>query len=145
MFRFFKAAILCGLVLSLTGGMGMAQSNANFLRLTINDQPLNVSWEDNRSVTALTEMAASGSIELNAKRYGGFEQSANLPKSLPNQDTYQTAQPGDIFLYQSRTFVVFYDNNAWSYTKLGHIEGMSQAELRKLLDQPQVTIMIEQH
>jgi len=36
-------------------------------------------------------------------------------------------------LYSSSNIVVFFGNNSWAYTKLGHIEGKSADELRALL------------
>ena len=41
--------------------------------------------------------------------------------------------PGDIVLYSGNRLVVFFGSNSWSYTMLGHIEGMTQNELSELL------------
>ena len=54
-----------------------------------------------------------------------------------------TTEAGDIVLYSGNQIVVFYGSNSWSYTKLGHIDGMSQAELEKLLGNGDVTISIK--
>ena len=45
-----------------------------------------------------------------------------------------TTQPGDIVLYSGNQLVIFFGSNSWSYTRLGHIEGLSTNELTTLLD-----------
>lgn len=101
--------------------------------LKINGEEVNVTWEDNDSVRALAELAAGSGLTAETSIYGGFEQVGGLGTALPSSDTQQTAQPGDIMLYSSSNIVVFFGNNSWAYTKLGHIEGKSADELRALL------------
>ena len=101
--------------------------------LKINGEELNVSWEDNDSVRALAELAGGSGLTVETSIYGGFEQVGGLGTTLPSSDTQQTAQPGDIMLYTGSNIVVFFGNNSWAYTKLGHIEGKSADELRALL------------
>ena len=50
-----------------------------------------------------------------------------------------TTQPGDIVLYSGNQLVIFFGSNSWSYTRLGHIDGLSTDELTALLDQDTVT------
>lgn len=64
--------------------------------------------------------------------YGNFEKTGKLGFDLPTNDQELTAKSGDIMLYQGDQISIFYDENTWSYTKLGHIE-MNEAELRALL------------
>ena len=54
-----------------------------------------------------------------------------------------TAQPGDIVLYSGNQLVVFFGSNSWSYTKLGHISGLSADELAALLDKDIAVIEIK--
>ena len=54
----------------------------------------------------------------------------------------QTAESGDIMLYSGNQLVVFYGNNSWAYTKLGKIQGMTEAEITELLSNGDVTITI---
>lgn len=65
--------------------------------------------------------------------YGGFEQVGGLGTTLPSNDVNTTTDPGDIVLYSSSNIVVFFGSNSWAYTRLGHIEGKSDGELRDLL------------
>lgn len=101
--------------------------------LKINGVEVDVTWEDNDSVRALAELAGGSGLTVETSKYGGFEQVGGLGTTLPSSDTQQTAQPGDIMLYSSSNIVVFFGNNSWAYTKLGHIEGKSAGELEDLL------------
>ena len=65
--------------------------------------------------------------------YGGFEQVGAIGPDLPSNDINITTEPGDIMLYTGSNMVVFYGNNSWSYTRLGHIENKSEDELKELL------------
>ena len=49
---------------------------------------------------------------------------------------------GDIVLYNSNQICLYYDNNSWSFTKLGHIN-LIKSELRELLaEEDAVTITL---
>ena len=54
-----------------------------------------------------------------------------------------TTQPGDIVLYSGNQLVIFFGSNSWSYTRLGHIEGLSTNELTTLLDKDIAVIEIK--
>ena len=54
-----------------------------------------------------------------------------------------TTQPGDIVLYSGNQLVVFFGSNSWSYTKLGHINGLSADEFAALLDKEQAVIELQ--
>ena len=53
--------------------------------------------------------------------------------SLPTSNEQVNAQPGDIVLYNGSNICMFYGTNSWSYTRLGHIDGLSESELRTFL------------
>ena len=71
--------------------------------------------------------------------YGGFEQVGPIGTTLPSNDINIRTNPGDIVLYTGSNIVVFYGNNSWDYTMLGHIEGKSEDELEELLSGNNVT------
>ena len=110
------------------------------LVLKIDNTIVDVFWADNESVTALKKLAKDG-LTINLEMYGGNEQFGSLGATLPSNDTNQTANSGDIMLYQSDKIVLFYGSNNWSYTKLGHIN-LSKSELTDLLGDEDVTITI---
>lgn len=110
------------------------------LNMQIDGQSVNVSWEKNAAVDALFDMAKSKAITVHTSQYGGFEQVGSFPKFIPASDRYLTSRPGDIFLYQGRQLVVFFGENSWSYTKLGHIENLNTTQLKHLLDKSNTTM-----
>lgn len=109
--------------------------------LKINDQKIDVNWEDNESVAALEQLVLSKPLTVSMSMYGGWEQVGSIGRSLPRNDVQTTAVPGDIMLYSGNQIVLFYGNNSWAYTKLGSMQA-SQDELRELLDNGDVTVEI---
>ena len=112
------------------------------MTLKINDEAVNVSWEDNGSVRALADLAAKGPITIDTSLYGGFEQVGGIGTTLPSNDIDITTAPGDIVLYSGSNIVVFFGSNSWAYTRLGHIEGKSRDELRDMLGGNNVVLTI---
>ncbi|MBO4909121.1 MAG: hypothetical protein J5476_07550 [Lachnospiraceae bacterium] len=110
--------------------------------LRINDQIIQVEWEDNESVESLKEMASDAAITIEMSMYGGFEQVGPIGSTLPSDDEQTTTSPGDIVLYSGDQIVVFYGSNTWSYTRLGKIQNMSEEELSSLLGSSDVIITI---
>jgi hypothetical protein len=62
--------------------------------------------------------------------------------TLPSEDAQVQAAPGDIVLYQGDQISVFYGQNSWAYTRLGHITNLSAQELEALLGSNDQTITI---
>ena len=108
------------------------------MKLEIDENVLDVSWNNNASVTALNEIKP---ITINMHLYGGFEQVGSIGRSIVSDDKEITTKPGDIVLYSSDQIVVFFGTNTWSYTKLGHIN-LSESELNPLLNKSNVTLKI---
>lgn len=111
--------------------------------MRIGDTTLTVEWEDNESVAALREFVSEkGGIAIQMSMYGGFEQVGSLGTSLPRSDEQTTTQAGDIVLYSGNQIVVFYGSNSWAYTRLGRITGKTAEQMKELLGDGDVTIMI---
>ena len=108
------------------------------MKLEIDENVLDVSWNNNASVTALNEIKP---LTINMHLYGGFEQVGSIGRSIVSDDKEITTKPGDIVLYSSDQIVVFFGTNTWSYTKLGHIN-LSDSELNTLLNKSNVTLKI---
>ena len=113
------------------------------LVLSVNGNELDVLWENNETVKELLSYTQTESIVVNATRYGGFEQVGSLPQGFSRSDVQLTTEPGDIVLYSGDQLVLFFGSNSWSYTKLGHIEGLSQDELSELLGGSSAVIEIQ--
>ena len=109
--------------------------------LKVDGRALQVEWEDNASVKALSKLA-KGTLEISAERYGGFEQVGEIGSSLPRSDKNMTSSPGDVFLYAGDKIVVFFGSNTYSYTKLGSIVGLGQDELKGILDKSGVVFTL---
>ena len=112
------------------------------LLLTIDGTAVDVQWENNAAVAELYALAQNA-ITVNTSAYGGFEQVGSLPQSFSRNDVQTTTQPGDIVLYSGNQLIVFFGSNSWSYTKLGHISGLSADELTVLLDKEQTVIELQ--
>lgn len=111
--------------------------------MKIGDEAVAVEWEDNESVSALTELLREQSLSIQMSMYGDFEQVGSFGKSLPREDEQTTTQAGDIVLYSGSQIVVFYGSNSWAYTRLGRITDKSTEELAELLGSGDVTITLE--
>ena len=112
------------------------------LVLTIDGTAVEVQWENNAAVAELYALAQNA-ITVNTSAYGGFEQVGSLPQSFSRSDVQMTTQSGDIVLYSGNQLVIFFGSNSWSYTKLGHINGLSADELAALLDKEQTVIELQ--
>ena len=109
------------------------------MTLSIDNQELDVNWEDNDSVNVIKEMLP---LTINMHQYGGFEQTGSIGQSIVRNDSQIDVVPGDIVLYNGNAISVFYDNSSWSYTRLGHIN-LDNSELNVLLNKPSVTFVIK--
>ncbi|MCD7748646.1 MAG: hypothetical protein LUH42_01180 [Oscillospiraceae bacterium] len=83
------------------------------------------SLEENEAVDALVEMMEDAPIVIEMRDYSGFEKVGALGTSLPSSNSQTTTQAGDIVLYNDNQIVIFYGSNAWSYTRLGHIDDLT--------------------
>ena len=109
-------------------------------RMKIDGVSVDISWEDNKSVHELLQYAKNG-VEINMHQYGGFEQVGSIGKKISSYDKQMTTHPGDVVLYDSNQIVIFFGQNNWSYTKLGHIN-LSEAELEDLLNKSSVNLYL---
>ena len=113
------------------------------LVMTIDGIEVSVAWENNESVDAIRELAASGGLEINMSMYGGFEQVGSIGQSIPRNDVQTAANAGDIVLYSGNQVVVFYGSNSWAYTRLGRITDKTEQELAEMLGNRNVVLRFE--
>lgn len=112
------------------------------LTLTVNDTVIPVIWEDNTSVAELSKLASGEPIHIAMSKYGGWEQVGSLGHSVSRKDVQMTAGIGDIMLYSGNQIVLFYGENTWAYTKLGHID-LPEEEVTNLLSRGAVNITLQ--
>ena len=112
------------------------------LKISVNGTELTATLEDNSSAKALTELLKQGNITIDMSDYGNFEKVGDLPQSLPRNDEKITTVPGDIILYQGNKITIYYDENTWDFTKLGHIDNITQKELKAILGGGNVSVTL---
>lgn len=112
------------------------------LIMRIDGNKVTVDWEENEAVAALAELVKGRPLTVQMSMYGGFEQVGSIGTSLPRNDAQTTTQAGDIVLYSGNQIVVFYGSNSWAYTRLGHITDKTAAQMKDLLGNENVTIVI---
>ena len=100
---------------------------------------LTATLADNSSATAFYELLKKRAVTVDMHDYGSFEKVGSLGTSLPRNDSQITTEAGDIILYQGNQITIYYDTNSWNFTRLGKIDGTTQAELKKILGKGNVT------
>ena len=98
---------------------------------------------DNSSAVAFYELLKKGPLTVDMHDYGSFEKVGPLGTTLPRNDTQITTTAGDIILYQGNQITIYYDTNSWNFTRLGKVDGVTQAELKKILGKGDVTAVFE--
>ena len=104
---------------------------------------LTATLADNSSATAFYQLLKKGPLTVDMRDYGSFEKVGSLGTSLPRNDTQITTAADDIILYQGKQITIYYDTNSWNFTRLGKVDGVTQAELKKILGKGDVTAVFE--
>lgn len=111
----------------------MAQTMDQKMNITIDGVTKSVTLVDNAAARALVVRLQESPVTVTLNSSGGFEIWGALGFSLPTSNEQITAQPGDVILYNGSNICLFYGSNSWSYTRLGHIDGLTADELRTFL------------
>ena len=109
-----------------------AQTTMDKMYITIGGQTQSVTLVDNDATRELVAALQDAPITVTLND-NNFEIWGSLGQSLTTKNEQMTAQPGDIVLYNGSNICIFYESNSWSYTRLGHIDGLSESELRTFL------------
>ena len=99
----------------------------------VNGSVLPIRPAANSSADAFLKLLEDGDVTVDMHDYGGFEKVGPLGTALPRNDGQITTEPGDVILYQGDQITIYYDVNSWSFTRLGKVEGLSQAQLKEIL------------
>lgn len=111
------------------------------IKIKINSQTFTATLWDNNSAKAFKEMLP---LTINMIEMNGNEKYYDLPNSLPaNSSNAGTIKNGDLMLYGSKTFVLFYKtfSTSYSYTKLGSVDDV--AGLATALGSGNITVTFE--
>lgn len=118
------------------------ESKEQSMYIKIGKHTLTAEMENNSSALALLELLKKGDLTIKAKDYSNFEKVGSLGTSLPRNDKYFTTEAGDLILYQGNQFVLYYDTNSWNFTKLGKVKDVTQKELKEILGDGDVEIIL---
>ena len=95
------------------------------MNINVNGRNFTATLENNAAVDELLEMLKNGELTLSLNDYSGFEKVGSLGTNLPTRNQQTTTQAGDIVLYNGNQIVMFYGSNAWSYTRLAHVDDLT--------------------
>lgn len=121
---------------------GTTLPQEDIMYIIIGEHTLPVKLADNGSAAALRELLKQGDITVDAHDYGNFEKVGSLGTELPTNDEQITTEPGDVILYQGNQITVYYDTNSWSFTRLGKVQGVSADELKAILGEGDVRMVL---
>jgi hypothetical protein len=113
----------------------------NKIKIRVNSKAFMATLVDNNSTKAFKELLP---LTMKMTELNDNEKYVDLPKSLPsNSYNPQTIKNGDLMLYGSKTFVLFYKtfSTPYNYTKLGSVDDVTG--LANALGSGDVTVTIE--
>lgn len=116
------------------------ENESMYIYAHVGGQVLPITPEDNSSVDALRALLSQGPLTVEMSDYGNFEKVGPIGTTLPANDRQITTVPGDVILYQGNSITMYYDTNAWNFTKLGHIEGATRDSMLGALGDGNVTV-----
>lgn len=120
-----------------------SQNEIPQMKIQIGEYIFYASLENNTSVDALIQMMKETPIVINMRDYSGFEKVGALGITLPDSNSQVTTQAGDIVLYNHDQIVVFYGSNSWSYTKIGHVNDLTDWEKALGSGEVEITFSID--
>jgi len=110
------------------------------LKIHVNDTTFTATLADNSSATALKELLQKGDLTLDMEDFSNFEKVADLPTTLPRNDTQIDTDAGDLILYLGKRIVIYYDKNSWNFTRLGNIDNVNKNRLKQILGDGNATV-----
>lgn len=112
------------------------------MNIQIGENLLTATLEQNSSAEALLELLSDGPVTINMSDYANMEKVGTLPESLPRNDESINTDACDLILYQGNSFVIYYDTNSWSLTRLGRINNITKSELQDILGTGDITVVL---
>ena len=113
------------------------------ISLNVNGRDLKIRLSGNSSAKALYERLADETVTVIAEDYGGFEKVGELGFSLPENNEEITTKVGDLILYQGNKLSLYYGANTYELTRLGEVEYAMQPELKDILGDGAVTMVLK--
>ena len=123
-------------------------STTQKMYLTIGGVTKTATLVSNSSAEALMAQLRQGDITYEAHDYGDFEKVGALGYTFPQNNEQITTEPGDLILYQGCNLCIYYDTNEWTFTRIGKLDDMTQADIKKWVkaggDNVSVTLSISE-
>ena len=113
------------------------------LKITVGDEELLATLEDNSSAREFKELLAQGPVTIEMEDYGGFEKVGPLGTTLTRNDQQITTEPGDVILYQGNQITIYYGTNTWNFTRLAKIDDPADLQAKLGEGRVQVTFSLE--
>ena len=110
------------------------------LKIHVNDTTFTATLADNSSAEAFAEYLSQGDLTLDMEDFSNFEKVADLPTTLPRNDTQIDTDAGDLILYLGKRIVIYYDKNSWNFTRLGKIDNVNKKRLKQILGDGNATV-----
>ena len=118
------------LIIMALAAMTLGANAQQKLYLTIGGVTKTATLVSNSSTEALVAQLQHGNITYEAHDYGNFEKVGALGYTFPENNEQINTVPGDLILYQGSTLCIYYDTNSWNFTRIGKLDGMTQAEIK---------------
>ncbi|KFZ38168.1 hypothetical protein HR45_06615 [Shewanella mangrovi] len=112
------------------------------LVIQVGEHTLTADFADNSSAAALQQKLQQGPVTIDMRDYGGMEKVGDLGFTLPRNDEQMDTEAGDIILYLGKAFVIYYDHNSWSLTRLARVNNVSAAEMKRILTGQQLSVTL---
>lgn len=110
---------------------GEVSQEGSALKITVGDDELLATFEDNSSAREFQELLEQGPLTIDMEDYGGFEKVGTLGTTLTRNDQQIITEPGDVILYQGSQITIYYGVNSWNFTRLARID--DPADLKEKL------------
>lgn len=116
------------------------KKESEVMLLEVNGYTFEVELENNTSAKALKEYVSKEKRTLSLDDYGNFEKVGDLGITLPRNDETITTKEGDLILYLGNKLCLYYNQNTWDFTKLGHIKDTTH--LKEVLGKGSVQVTL---
>lgn len=123
--------------------LGVQPGEEYRVKVTVGDREMHATMGENTSSQAFKRMLERGPKAVGMRDYAGMEKVGMLWRGLPSNNEQVTTRPGDIVLFMGGSLVVYYAPNSYNFTLMGHIDDVSQQELREILGGGDVKMTFE--
>ena len=118
------------LIIILLTAKALGANAQQKLYLTIGGITKTATLVSNSSTEALMAQLQKDDITYEAHDYGNFEKVGPLGYTFPENNAQISTEPGDLILYQGSNLCIYYDTNSWNFTRIGKLDGMTQADIK---------------